>query len=132
VAYNALFCLQCSRRAFERVEGTYFTKKANAGNNFQNFKIPNILKNNCYFCVMKFVVNIKTKAEERMLTAFLDSMKIAYHAASVIENNIDTYNEFLKEYNIELDSAVNEIENNSYVAHKDVKKKLAERRKANE
>ena len=80
---------------------------------------------------MKFVVNIKTKAEERMLTAFLDSMKIAYHAASVIENNIDTYNEFLKEYNVELDSAVNEIKNNSYVAHKKKKKKLAERRKAN-
>jgi hypothetical protein len=81
---------------------------------------------------MKIVVNIKTKAEERMLTAFLDSMKITYRNASEIENNIDTYNEFLKQYNVEIDSSVNEIENNSYIAHKDVKKKLDERRKANE
>jgi hypothetical protein len=79
---------------------------------------------------MKIVVNLKTKTEERMLTAFLDSMKIAYHSANKTDENLATYKEFINEYNNEIDNAVNEIENNSYIAHKDVKKLMAERRKA--
>ncbi len=78
---------------------------------------------------MKIVVNIKTKSEERKLTAFLDSMKIGYQSSN--EFNDDSYQEFLKDYNNEIETAVNEIENNSYTSHKEVKKILAERRKSN-
>ena len=71
---------------------------------------------------MKIVVNIKTKSEERKLTAFLDSMKIGYQSSN--EFNDDSYQEFLKDYNNEIETAVNEIENNSYTSHKEVKKIL--------
>jgi hypothetical protein len=79
---------------------------------------------------MKIVVNIKNKTEKRKLTAFLDAMKITYQSDSETDNNIESYREFLNEYNNEIDDAVHEIENNSYIAHKDVIKRLAERRKA--
>lgn len=80
---------------------------------------------------MKIVVNTKNKSEERKLTAFLDSMKIEYQSTNELDKNFDSYKEFLNEYNLEIDNAVNEIENNSYIAHKDVKKLLAANRKAN-
>jgi uncharacterized protein YaaR (DUF327 family) len=51
---------------------------------------------------MKIVVNLKTKTEERMLTAFLDSMKIAYHSANKTDENLATYKEFINEYNNEI------------------------------
>ena len=78
---------------------------------------------------MKIVVSIKTKTEERKMTAFLDSMKIAYQSSNEFDDN--SYKEFLKDYNSEIETAVNEIDNNSYISHREVKKILAERRKSN-
>lgn len=81
---------------------------------------------------MKIVLNIKNKAEASMLTAFLDAMKITYKASSEIDGEIESYQEFLNEYNREIDAAVNEIESGRYVSHKDAKKQLANRRKGND
>lgn len=78
---------------------------------------------------MSIIVNTRSEEEERVLKAFLDSLKYTYQLTEQ-EDETTLNKQFLENYNQELDTAVEEIENGSFVTHEDVEKLFRDRRKA--
>lgn len=78
---------------------------------------------------MSVLVNTQNEQEEKVLLAFLDSLRYKYR--SDVEDNADQINQvFLDQYNKEIDQADAEIEAGNYVNHQDVEKLFQKRRKA--
>lgn len=77
---------------------------------------------------MSIIVNTRNE-EERVLKAFLDSLKYTYQSTEM-EDETTLNKQFLEHYNQELDTSVMEIENGSFVTHEDVEKLFWDRRKA--
>jgi isopentenyldiphosphate isomerase len=78
---------------------------------------------------MSVLVNTQNERDEKVLLAFLDSLRYKYR--SDVEDNADQINQaFLDHYNKEIDQADAEIEAGNYVSHQDVEKLFQKRRKA--
>ena len=73
---------------------------------------------------MTILVNTHNELEEKVLLAFLDSLRYDYKSKTLNEDQA-----FLDEYNREIDEAEAEIESGNYMDHADVEKLFAERRK---
>lgn len=82
-----------------------------------------------YFWVMGILVNTKNEHEEKVLLAFLDSLRYNYQSnIGVNDKHINTA--FLDQYNEEIDQADAEISTGNFVNHKDVEQLFKVRRKA--
>ncbi|WP_316771645.1 hypothetical protein [Pedobacter frigiditerrae] len=77
---------------------------------------------------MSILVNTQNEQEEKVLLAFLESLRYNYQAN--IENEEQINNAFLSQYNKEIAVADSEIEAGNYVSHSDVEKLFEQRRKA--
>ncbi len=78
---------------------------------------------------MSVLVNTQNEQEEKVLLAFLDSLRYKYESG--IEDKADQINKaFSDQYNKEIDQADAEIEAGNYVSHKDVEQLFKKRRKA--
>ena len=78
---------------------------------------------------MSVLVNTQNEQEEKVLLAFLDSLRYKYQ--SDIEDKADQINKaFLDQYNKEIEQADAEIEAGNYVSHQDVEQLFQKRRKA--
>lgn len=73
---------------------------------------------------MTILVNTHNDLEEKVLIAFLESLKYEYKAG-----NYDEAEVFLNQYNKEIDEAEAEIEAGNYADHDYVEKLFADRRK---
>ncbi|MVN23221.1 hypothetical protein [Mucilaginibacter arboris] len=76
---------------------------------------------------MSVLVNTKNEQEEKVLLAFLDSLRYDYQSDIKEEVNQINYL-FINHYNDEIDQADSEIEN--FVKHEDVEQLFQQRRKA--
>lgn len=77
---------------------------------------------------MSVLVNTKNEQEEKVLLAFLDSLRYSYQTN--ITDEVDQINtSFINEYNIEIDQADSEIEAGNFVKHDDVEQLFKRRRK---
>ncbi|MFI5160546.1 MAG: hypothetical protein ACHQHN_04675 [Sphingobacteriales bacterium] len=74
---------------------------------------------------MTILVNTHNELEEKVLIAFLDSLRYDYK--SKIHKEAEA---FLDEYNKEIDEAEAEIESGDYADHDFVEKLFADRRKS--
>lgn len=77
---------------------------------------------------MSILVNTQNEQEEKVLLAFLESLKYNYQAN--IENEEQINIAFLNQYNKEIDEADAEIEAGNFISHSDVEKLFEQRRKA--
>lgn len=78
---------------------------------------------------MSILVNTQNEQEEKVLLAFLDSLKYSYESG--IGTNEEQINAaFLDQYNKEIDLADAEISSGDFIEHKDVVQLLKNRRKA--
>jgi hypothetical protein len=78
---------------------------------------------------MSVLVNTKNEQEEKVLLAFLDSLRYNYQAD--IDKNADELNNaFIDQYNSEIEQADAAIEAGSFVSHGDVEQLFKNRRKA--
>jgi hypothetical protein len=78
---------------------------------------------------MSVLVNTKNEQEEKVLLAFLDSLRYNYQAD--VEKNADELNSaFIDQYNTEIEQADAAIEAGSFVSHEDVEQLFKNRRKA--
>ncbi|RZL54892.1 MAG: hypothetical protein EOO93_19685 [Pedobacter sp.] len=77
---------------------------------------------------MSILVNTQNEQEEKVLLAFLESLKYNYQANIENEEQINTA--FLNQYNKEIDEADAEIEAGNFISHSDVEKLFEQRRKA--
>jgi len=78
---------------------------------------------------MSVLVNTKNEQEEKVLLAFLDSLRYNYQAD--IEEKADQINAaFIEQYNSEIDQADSEIEAGNFVRHQDVEQLFQKRREA--
>ena len=78
---------------------------------------------------MNVLVNTQNEQEEKVLLAFLDSLRYKYQ--SDIGDKEDQINRaLLDQYNKEIDQADAEIEAGNYVSHADVEQLFQKRRKA--
>lgn len=78
---------------------------------------------------MSVLVNTKNEQEEKILLAFLDSLRYDYQSGIEDEND-QTNTAFINQYNSEIDQADSEIEAGNFVKHDDVKQFFQQRRKA--
>jgi len=74
---------------------------------------------------MTILVNTHNELEEKVLLAFLDSLRYDYKSNALKEDQA-----FLDEYNREIDEAEAEIESGNYADHDYVEKLFADRRKS--
>lgn len=78
---------------------------------------------------MSVLVTTQNEQEEKVLLAFLDSLRYQYQ--SDIEDKAEQINEaFLNQYNKEIEQADKEIEAGNFVTHEDVEQLFQKRRKA--
>ncbi|QEC77464.1 hypothetical protein [Mucilaginibacter ginsenosidivorax] len=78
---------------------------------------------------MSVLVNTKNEQEEKVLLAFLDSLRYSYQAD--VDKNADELNSaFIGQYNAEIEQADAAIEAGSFVSHDDVEQLFKNRRKA--
>jgi isopentenyldiphosphate isomerase len=77
---------------------------------------------------MSILVNTHNELEEKVLLAFLDSLKYDYKSGAAAQEN-GVSEAFLDQYNKELEEADKEIDAGHYVEHDDVVKLFANRRK---
>ncbi|NQX42862.1 hypothetical protein SAMN05421820_113112 [Pedobacter steynii] len=78
---------------------------------------------------MSVLVNTQNEQEEKVLLAFLDSLRYKYQ--SDVGDKAEQINKaFLDQYNKEIDQADAEIEAGNYVNHSDVEELFKKRRKA--
>lgn len=77
---------------------------------------------------MGILVNTHTEQEEKILLAFLNSLKFDYTAMPQDQEG-EIQSDFLKRYNQEIDAGVAEIEHGNFVVQEDVEKFFADRRK---
>lgn len=73
---------------------------------------------------MTILVNTHNDLEEKVLIAFLDSLKFDYKSGKDVEDEA-----FLDQYNKEIDEAEKEIDAGNYVDQDYVEKLFADRRK---
>lgn len=78
---------------------------------------------------MSILVTINSEQEEKVLIAFLNSLKFEYKT-TIADQDEEIQSEFLTRYNLELDKAEKEIENGNFVLQSDVEKLLADRRRS--
>jgi flagellar biosynthesis chaperone FliJ len=78
---------------------------------------------------MSVLVNTKNEQEEKVLLAFLDSLRYNYQAG-VDKNEDELNNAFIDQYNSEIEQADAAIEAGSFVSHEDVEQLFKNRRKA--
>ncbi len=77
---------------------------------------------------MSILVNTQSEQQEQILLAFLNSLKYDY--TTDIKALEDTMREeFVTQYNAEIDAAVADIDAGNFVLHEDVEKLFADRRK---
>ena len=77
---------------------------------------------------MSVIVNTRNEQEEKILLAFLDSLKYKYQ--HTIEDNTEQITTaFLDRYNKEIDKANAEIEAGDYVSQEEVEQLFEKRRK---
>jgi hypothetical protein len=74
---------------------------------------------------MSILVNTHNELEEKVLIAFLDSLRYDYKSGTHKQTEA-----FLDEYNKEIDEAEAEIESGDYADHDFVEKLFADRRKS--
>ncbi|MDQ7949873.1 MAG: hypothetical protein REI78_13905 [Pedobacter sp.] len=77
---------------------------------------------------MSILVKTQNEQEEKVLLAFLNSLKYDYLLG--VENMTDIEKSHLDQYNKELHDADQEIQNGDFVLHNDVKQIFKNRRKA--
>lgn len=73
---------------------------------------------------MAILVNTHNELEEKVLIAFLESLKYDYKSGNDIEDEA-----FLDQYNKEIDDAEAELDAGNYMDHDYVEKLFADRRK---
>lgn len=78
---------------------------------------------------MSILVNTHNEQEEKVLLAFLNSLRFNYKTG-VFEDESVVQDEFIAKYNSELDESVADIEAGNSVLHEDVEKLFSDRRKA--
>lgn len=78
---------------------------------------------------MSILVNIHNEQEEKILLAFLNSLKFDYKVGIPADDEA-LQKEFIAQYNAEIDAAVTDIDAGNFVSHDDVEKLFADRRKA--
>jgi len=77
---------------------------------------------------MSVLVITQNEQEEKVLLAFLDSLRYKYQPN--IEDKADQINaDFLEQYTKEIDQADTEIESGNYVRHEEVEQLFQKRRK---
>lgn len=78
---------------------------------------------------MNVLVNTKNEQEEKVLLAFLDSLR--YNYQTNVHKSADELNSaFIDEYNTEIEQADAAIEAGNFVSHDDVEHLFKNRRKA--
>lgn len=77
---------------------------------------------------MSILVRTRNEQEEKILIAFLESLKYNYRSDVSGEEQINTA--FLDEYNNDVNLADSEIDAGNFVVHNDVEQLLKSRRKA--
>lgn len=77
---------------------------------------------------MSILVNTHNEQEEKVLLAFLDSLKFEYKTA-ISDNEEELQEEFLSNYNNDIKEAESEIEQGNFISQEDVTKFFSERRK---
>jgi hypothetical protein len=77
---------------------------------------------------MSILVNTHNELEEKVLLAFLDSLRYDYKSNN--NENKEAIEAFLDQYNEELDNAEAEINSGNYVDQNDVEQLFAARRKS--
>ncbi len=77
---------------------------------------------------MSILVNTHNEQEEKVLIAFLNSMKYDYKP-DIGSNEEDVMQAFLDQYNKEIDEAEAEIERGDYLTQDQVEQLFADRRK---
>jgi len=92
---------------------------------------PNFIlfQKKCIFDIMSILVNTHNEQEEKVLLAFLNSLRFNYKTG-VFEDESVVQDEFIVKYNSELDESVADIEAGNSVLHEDVEKLFSDRRKA--
>jgi hypothetical protein len=78
---------------------------------------------------MSIIINTRNEAEEDIVAAFLNSLKINYRSTAEFESDETLHNEFLSLYNQEIDEPISDVDTDSFVSHEDVEELLAQRRK---
>lgn len=78
---------------------------------------------------MSIIINTRNEAEEDIVAAFLNSLKINYPSTAEFKSDETLHNEFLSLYNQEIDEAISDVDTDSSVSHEDVEELLAQRRK---
>lgn len=78
---------------------------------------------------MSILVNTQNEQEEKVLLAFLDSLRYNYQS-NIGDNDEQINTAFLDQYNKEIDQADAEIIAGNHVSHKDVEQLFKDRRKA--
>jgi hypothetical protein len=77
---------------------------------------------------MSILVNTQNEREEKILLAFLDSLR--YNYQTDIGDNIEHTNAaFLDHYNADIEQADNEVAKGEYVSHENVERLLKDRKK---
>jgi hypothetical protein len=77
---------------------------------------------------MGIIVNTRNEAEEHVVTAFLNSLKITYRSTADFEDDDALQGEYLSLYNEEINNAVAGINSGNFVSHEDVEKLFSIRR----
>lgn len=77
---------------------------------------------------MSVLVNTQNEKEEKVLLAFLDSLRYDYK--SNIENDEDVAEAFLVQYNKEIEEAEADIDAGNFATQDEVEELFANRRKA--
>jgi len=77
---------------------------------------------------MSILVNIHSEQEEKVLLAFLNSLKFDYKAGVVADEEA-MQEGIITQYNSEIDAAIADIDAGNFVLHEDVEKLFADRRK---
>ncbi len=78
---------------------------------------------------MSVLVNTKNEQEEKVLLAFLDSLHYNYQA-DVDKSAAELNDQFVNQYNTEIEHADAEVAAGNFVSHNDVEQLLKNRRKA--
>lgn len=78
---------------------------------------------------MSILVNTHSEQEEKVLLAFLNSLKFDYKTGVEADEDM-MQEEFIAQYNTEIDAAGLDIDAGNFVLHEDVEKLFADRRKA--
>ena len=81
------------------------------------------------FDSMSILVNTHNEQEEKVLLAFLNSLRFDYKT-NVLEDEVAVQEKSVAQYNADIDAATAEIDAGNFVLHEDVEKLFADRRKA--